>query len=162
MSTKSISSYFGKSAIANMMSRHRAFFEIKDSVYWTEIRITEASELWASGKTDKEIGSHFGKSPGVIRKLAHKNRDHFPVKSISHGGFARKIISQEDVVIEDPPKDIPIPEGALKVPYDELPSNGCQWSLGDFWDKPSDKFICCGLPIDKNRFCEYHAKKGVI
>ena len=65
--------------------------------------------------------------------------------------------------VEDPPKGTEHPEGALYIPWIELNTKQCQWSLGKWHDEPSNTFPCCGLPVlgDNKlgqRFCEYHAK----
>lgn len=57
----------------------------------------------------------------------------------------------------------------LKTPnksWDRLKMDECQWSLEGFDAPPSNKFICCGLPVEggkgiRRRFCEKHVKKGL-
>lgn len=73
------------------------------------------------------------------------------------------------IKIESPPKFVPIPEDALWKPWNELKENQCQFALDDFFDGPSNTFLCCGKDIVGGvglgrRFCEYHrniAEHGV-
>ena len=175
---KAIADTFGKSTgtIYQLISQNRSLFiKPQKTTYWSDERKKQLVELWKTDLTVNEIAVFVGKTSSSILGIIRRNRKLFPQRRANSGNKIRKIrvrnpsksvrtltIRPKDVIIEDPPKDIPVPEGALKVPYDELETGMCQWSLGDFWDEPSDKFICCGLPIDKNRFCEYHAKKGVM
>lgn len=74
----------------------------------------------------------------------------------------RKIVS--------PPKKVPVPEEAKKIPWIDLKPNECQYHLDGFWDEPSNAFPCCGLPVAGGRgrgrrFCEYHkeiSEVGII
>lgn len=71
--------------------------------------------------------------------------------------------------IESPPKPVPIPEGATHTPWIDLNSDQCQFALDGFFDGPTNRFPCCGLPVIGGnglgrRLCEYHknvAEHGV-
>lgn len=57
---------------------------------------------------------------------------------------------------------VPIPEGALHIPWIDLEPNQCQWGL-TFDEEPSMHYKCCGLPVEggktvRKRFCSYHVK----
>lgn len=69
--------------------------------------------------------------------------------------------------IEDPPKEIPVPENSLKIPWIELNSDQCQWGLSnDFYEPASNYYVCCGLQVQggkgvRRRFCKYHVKAAL-
>lgn len=67
----------------------------------------------------------------------------------------------KNVIIESPPKFVPVPEGATFEKWNELKENQCQFALDDFFDGPSNDFPCCGKKTVGGkglgrRFCKYH------
>jgi len=66
-----------------------------------------------------------------------------------------------NIVIDSPPKEVPIPDGATHQSWIDLNPDQCQYHLDGFFDGPSNLFPCCGLPVAGGkgrgrRFCEYH------
>ena len=72
--------------------------------------------------------------------------------------------NKENVTVEEPPVEILVPEGATYKPWNELKTDECAWSLGDFWETSMSDMPCCGLPVlDKGkRFCEFHKRKAIL
>jgi hypothetical protein len=47
----------------------------------TEQQITEASKMWKSGYSGREIAAHFGIAHGAFNWLARSRRDQFPFRA---------------------------------------------------------------------------------
>ncbi len=108
--------------------------------------------LWAANHSQKEIADIVGCSRGTVAGIL------FRAGANKKGVvFHRATFKRESVVVEDPPRDVPVPDGARHVPWIDLSSNECQWALNGFWDGPSAEMPCCGLHTEgRNKFCNYH------
>lgn len=126
-------------------------------------------ELWNSKKSLREIALITGFTKGQVSGIVTRNPSLFKerIQKVNQNGFSRKtkeILNPKPVTIEDPPRMVPIPDGALNIPWVDLERNQCQWGLSnDFFEPASNKFLCCGLKVVKDRCCEHHLryrKKG--
>ncbi len=127
----------------------------------------ELISLLSLGKTYKEVSKKLGIKEGTVIsrfKTLKKNGVEVGNKRRVHRSKKIKPPVDKTIEIEDPPMKIPVPDGATFQPWIDLKKDQCQWSMGDFWDDPSNVFECCGLKTEnRKRFCDYHlafAKKG--
>jgi len=132
---------------------------------WTEKEKALFRELWETRDTVEQIAKKLNRPKDSVRgyisrqKLETREKaktSEAPIIKVSRNWFRDEI--------EDPPKEIPLPEDALNIPWDQLSIDQCQFGTSnDFYEPAGSKFICCGLQVMKGkgvrkRFCEYHAK----
>lgn len=134
---------------------------IRLSMNWSHDDEQELLRMTSLGVRLKSIASKLGRSPGSIRgKMQSLSRQgKLPERGKRLERCSRIIVHTPRSEIEDPPRSIPEPEGMTRQPWIDLRHDQCQWSLGGFFDPPSNTFQCCGLPVEKGeRFCNHHMK----
>ena len=128
---------------------------------WNKEQQDEIQKLWNLNYTVEEIAIALDRTFFSVKGYIDRKRVLFP-KRIIEDRVIQKIASPRASIrteIEDPPKMIPIPEGALSLPWVELSVRQCQWGISnDFYEPVSNTFLCCGLPVVRDRCCEYHLK----
>lgn len=119
---------------------------------WTEEQKARILELWAANHSQVEIAMIMECSRGAVAGVLHRNG------AIKKGYTGPRVkMRKEAVTVEDPPRDVPAPDGARYVPWIDLQRGECQWALNGFWDGPSHEMPCCGLHTEgRNKFCNYH------
>lgn len=130
---------------------------------WTEQEEKEFHRLWLMNCTFDEIAISLNRSKksiqGYVERSRRKGRLEFRIQDKVLSVIIGKQKREKLIEIEDPPRMVPIPDGALNIPWVDLERNQCQWGLSnDFFEPASNKFLCCGLKIVKDRCCEHHLK----
>lgn len=134
---------------------------------WSEEDKQTAFRLWEAGETYAAIGIALGRTAGSVGGMLQTNGAKpkgkvyaSPRKSLKAGAGRRlERPTPETVKIEDPPQDVPVPDGAKFTPWVDLQLDECQWALNGFWDGPSHEMPCCGQKVEgRTRFCGYHLK----
>jgi hypothetical protein len=132
---------------------------------WTEEDKKEALRLWGAGETYAEIGRRLEKTRGSVSSFLQRSEAKAKGKVYSRprksnmrfAGRRLERPTSETVRVEDPPQDVPPPDGAKFTPWIDLQLDECQWALNGFWDGPSHEMPCCGQKVEgKTRFCSYH------
>lgn len=133
---------------------------IKDNApnLWTPEQKEKARAMRAIGASFKEIAIETGKTRAAVSGFLKRNGLLLSKDSATKAKSnfnVRKVKIRP--TIEDPPRDVPVPDGARHVPWIDLQVNECQWAVNGFWDGPSAEMPCCGLETVKGkRFCDYH------
>ena len=126
----------------------------------------EVKSMWHAGHKIEDIEKETGINRSTLLNHMSRNRDEFPKRTGTDkqhkAVFWKQLKRNCRDEVEDPPKEIPVPEGARNVAWVDLESNECQWAMGGFWDKGGMNMPCCGLSTKPlKRFCEHHEKYKV-
>ena len=134
---------------------------------WTNNDKDRLKKLLHSGKTYTQASKIMGRSRGSISAFVSKHKVYFSTGQ-SHDPpniIKRQKPKPDNTVIEHPPRDVPAPANCQYIPFIDIEPHQCRYLMTDFWDEPTHKSPCCGLPVhDKNSktrartHCTYHYK----
>lgn len=135
---------------------------------WTKEEKELIFDLWKSNWTINDIAVRLLRSRDSIAGYIARNKRRWPdleKPSVQNRVRIQPLSSRPE--IEDPPREVPLPEGALNIPWIELEINQCQWGTSnDFFEAASNVFLCCGLAVEggkgiRRRFCKHHVRYGL-
>lgn len=121
----------------------------------------KALELWASGKTAREICAELGvRSQNTVKDVILEHRKHGDRRATIHapgpprGSTMRKSPAKLRPIALPPPLPPVEPIVMRRVSLLALEASDCRYPLGD----PADKdFAFCGLPVaGAASYCPYH------
>ena len=135
---------------------------------WTLEEKERLKSLLDLGKTYTQASEIMSRSRGAIAAFVSQHKIYFasePIVDMPPEFFLRSKPNRENTVIEHPPRDVPVPDGCLYIPFIDTEPGQCRYVMTDFWDETTHTSACCGLPVhDKakrhgNRarsFCTHH------